>query len=163
MSAVPLIPCVKALQDAFDRGADEAELDRLFEDVFSDYIRASRSGREALRAAVAARRGDPPGRGSTWRPYYARFRDERRLPDLRRALMLASMLDAGNDGRDAICVVDDLVYWARANDLDPAPLLLEVAAVSSRKPMHGMTSMRRLLRTRARTSPWGKLLAYLGL
>jgi hypothetical protein len=65
--------------------------------------------------------------------------------DFRRQLILFSMLDQGKDGRDALLTLRALCEQARAIGIDPAPILREVAQLSSEENKYGMGSTKRML------------------
>jgi hypothetical protein len=63
----------------------------------------------------------------------------------RQHLLLFSMKDQGRDSRDAILLLQDLCKRARAAGVNVAPVLKEVAALSSDQNKYGMGSTRGML------------------
>ena len=62
--------------------------------------------------------------------------------DFRRHLILFSLRDQGEDSRDALLALQDLCGQARAAGVDTAPILREVAEMSSDENRYGMGSTR---------------------
>jgi hypothetical protein len=65
--------------------------------------------------------------------------------EFRAHLLLLSARDQGADTRDEILLLNDLCTEARAAGIDTAPILTEVAALSSTTDRYGMGSTRDLL------------------
>ena len=141
---------LNALGEAFYRPTSEDQLDVLFDRFAALYASSTEPQREQIRHDLAESRWAKAG---YWQPgkqsFYRRFIDRRLVEDLRRALVLLSMVNGGQDPRDTIAAVDDLTFFAQSGGLDPHDVLIEVAGVSSRKSMFGMTSMADLLESRA--------------
>ncbi len=65
--------------------------------------------------------------------------------NFRRHLVLFSMKDLGRDTRDAILWLQDLCQTATAAGVNTAPILSQIAELSSSENRHGMGSARSLL------------------
>jgi hypothetical protein len=65
--------------------------------------------------------------------------------DFRRHLILFSMRDQGEDSRDALTALQELSGLARAAGVNAAPILQEVARLSSDENKYGMGSTRHQL------------------
>jgi len=137
---------LEGLRDAAEGRGPPVEFDALFDDLVRVYVESTEPTRERIRESVRRSRWAALGFWAPGHPgFFRRFRDDRQLTDLKRSLMLESMLDARDDPRDTIAGVSDLAYWARSRDLDASAVLREVAQVSSAKSMLGMGSMQALL------------------
>ncbi|MFD1365569.1 hypothetical protein [Actinoplanes sichuanensis] len=64
---------------------------------------------------------------------------------VRRQIVHLSALDQGNDARDLIVALDDLVRRARGDGIDVESILLEVAGMSAAEDRMGMGSTREIL------------------
>jgi hypothetical protein len=141
---------LEALGEAFYRPSSEEQLDSLFDRLADAYSNSPETEREQIRHDLTESQWAAAG---YWQPgkqsFYRRFVDRRRVDDLRRALILLSMVDGGRDPRDAIAAVDDLTFFAKSRGIDARDVLVEVAGMSSRKSMLGMTSMADLLENQA--------------
>ena len=65
--------------------------------------------------------------------------------------MLESLTDGGDDTRDAIMAMDDLIVWARGDNIPHATVFAEVAAMSSTDDRLGMGSIRSLMEIRSKS------------
>ena len=141
---------LEEMERAFGASATREDLDRLFDRFTAQYAIAQEADREVLRDAFSA---TPSwSTGAVWRggeSYYRRFSGlQRDSQDLRRALVLESLLDGHHDTRDAIAVMDDLVVWARGDCIPYSDIFREVACMSSPKDRFGMGSIRSLMEAR---------------
>jgi hypothetical protein len=114
-----------------------AEAEALLREVIAAYARADGPGRAAIRALFDR---------------YTAFRWAAHLPrdwagagELRDRLLHLSACNQGADTRDEILALRDLCARARAAGIDPAPILREVAELSSDEDRYGMGSMRDIL------------------
>jgi hypothetical protein len=150
MARSDALTALEVLGEAFYRPTSDDQLDVLFDRLAVAYARSTEPEREQIRHDLIESRWAIAG---YWQPgkqsFYRRFIARRRIEDLRRALVLLSMANGGRDPRDAIAALDDLVFFAQSGGLDSHDLLMEVAGMSSRKSMLGMTSMADLLENRA--------------
>ena len=141
---------MEALGDAVSRHVSPPEFDALFDKLAAAYAACVEPERERIRAAVRISRWATAGFwGRECTSFFQRFCDTRQPADMKRALILISIRNGGDDPRDAIAAVDDIVYWAKASSLDAVSILRDVAMMSSSEPMLGMGSMRELLEGRA--------------
>jgi hypothetical protein len=138
------------MERAFAAGATRERLDELFDLFAAEYAVAEETDREKLRDAFSA--SSNWSTGAVWRggpSYYRRFSGLQRDPrDLRRALVIESLLDGRDDVRDSIMAMDDLVLWARGDDVPYAEIFREVARMSSPKARLGESSIRSLMEAR---------------
>jgi hypothetical protein len=150
MARAEALIALESLGEAFYRPTSYDQLDVLFDRLAAAYADSTEPEREEIRHALA---GSQWATAGYWQPgkqsFYRRFIDARRLEDLRRALVLLSMANGGDDPRDTIAAVDDLTFFAQSDGVNAHDLLKEVAGMSSRKSMLGMTSMADLLDNRA--------------
>src|SRR5688572_14571869 len=124
---------LEEMERAFGAGATRDALDRLFDRFIAQYAMAQEKDRAILRDAFSATTSWSSG--AIWRggeSYYRRFSGVQRDPqDLRRALVLESLLDGREDTRDAIAVMDDLIVWARGDNIPYSEIFREVASMGS--------------------------------
>src|SRR5688572_2085804 len=133
-------------------GDARATLDRLFDDFAATYAEAPERHRRLLRREFAAT--ECWVKGKVWKDgksYHRRFWDiDRDLRDLKRALVLESLMDGGSDTRNAVMGMDDLIRFARGSSMDYRGVFAEVAAMSSPVDRMGLGSMRALMEARSR-------------
>ncbi|GIE97263.1 hypothetical protein [Paractinoplanes rishiriensis] len=109
--------------------------------ALSALLDAYRSGSDQTRAEVRdLLRAHPSFRNRIHLP-----RDWTTEAEFRRRLLAVSAADQGNDARDVMLSLRDLVARAAALGIDPAPALRDAAALSSDVDHYGMGSMRQLL------------------
>ena len=65
--------------------------------------------------------------------------------EFRNQLLLFSLIDQGQDSRDAILEIAYLIDRAKANGIDTTPILTEIAALSSDHNKYGMGSTRQMM------------------
>ena len=135
-----------------------AKLDELFDKFTTAYAAAPERHRRRLRESFAATKYWATG--EIWKGGESSFRRfsglERDARDLRRALVLVSLMDGRNDTRDAITAMDDLIVWAKGDGIGYASIFKEVAAMSSPKNRWAMGSIRSLMEIRSKSSPLSK-------
>ena len=121
----------------FDQAGVRSDAETLLEELIG-FCRACRDEeREAIRALFAE---------------YKSFAWAASLPfepateeSFRRHLLLFSIKDQGRDSRDALLWLQDLCRKARSSGVSTAPVLREVAELSSGKNKYGMGSTRAML------------------
>jgi hypothetical protein len=143
------------MERAAAAGAARAHLDELFDTFSTEYAAAPERHRRKLREAFLGTKNW--GGGEVWKngaTYFRRFSSLERDPrDLRRALVLVSLTDGGNDTRDAVMVMDDLIVWARGANITHEGIFAEIAGMSSPEDRFGMGSIRSLLEARGMALP----------
>ncbi|MET7477341.1 hypothetical protein ABZT17_23650 [Streptomyces sp. NPDC005648] len=123
---------------------DEAGVRPEAESVTRELIGLYEHGDERERAAVRALLDRHPSfRWAAGPPL------EPTAEGFRRCLLWMSAVDQGSDTRDELLTLWDYRAKARAAGVDPRPVLLEVAELSSAEDRFGMGSMRDILRDAA--------------
>jgi hypothetical protein len=146
-----------ALDDAAARReVPRGDIDRLFDELVAGYEVLPEEDRAVLRSRVQGCRAWSQHEYWSHQPsYYLRFRDGGDSADLRRALMDASLFDGWPDVRDTLVGLGLIRQAAERHGLDAAPVLEEVAAVSSPEDRTGFGAMRELLSSRQTAGPGG--------
>lgn len=126
--------------DPLDEAGVRAEAEVAQRDLVDRYERGGEAERAAVRALLS--------RHTSFRWAVAPPREP--TPEgFRRELLWLSAVDHGGDTRDELLTLRDLCARAREAAVDPVPLLLEVAELSSAQDKYGMGSMRDILRAAA--------------
>ena len=120
---------------------DEAGVRNETERLLAELSAAYTQGTEEVRAAI--RRFFAEYRSFAWAA--ALSTPWTSVEGLRQHLILFSMQDQGQDSRDALMALQEICRQATAAGVDPAPGLLEVAALSSWANKYGMGSTRDML------------------
>lgn len=115
---------------------DEADVRVETERLLAEMIAAYTQGSEEMRAAL--RRILADHRSFAWATGWANSQPG--VEGFRQRLVLFSMHDQGDDGRDALLAVQGICREATASGLDTAPVLREIAALSSGANRFGMES-----------------------
>jgi hypothetical protein len=143
---------LREMEEKAAAGEPRATLDAMFDNFSASYAEAPERHRRFLRDEFAAT--EFWAKGKVWKDgdsYHRRFWEmDRDLRDLRRALVVESLMDGGNDTRDAIVGMDDLIVFARGSSMDYRPVFAEVAAMSSAVDRMGLGSMRALMESRSK-------------
>ena len=123
------------------RPLDEAGASDTTETLLAEIITAYAQGTTATRADI--RRLFQTYRSFAWA---ATLSVPRTTPDgLRQHLLLFSIIDQGRDSRDALLTLQDICRVAKGAGLELAPILREVAAMSSNENKYGMGSTNQML------------------
>jgi len=120
---------------------DEAGVRHQVESLLNELIAAYAPGTEETRAAI--RRMFAEYSSFAWAAALSTPRTS--AASLREHLILFSMQDQGRDSRDALLTLQDICREASAVGVDTAPILREVAAMSSAANKYGMGSTRDML------------------
>jgi hypothetical protein len=123
--------------DPLDETGLRAEMATLLADVTDLYAGCSVKTRAAVRALFARYGSAAWAASPPWPPTSE--------DGFRRQLLLFSVLDQGQDARDALVWLRDIASRARRAGVDVDDALEEVAAISSENNRFGMGSTRRLL------------------
>jgi hypothetical protein len=127
----------KGRASPLDEAGIRPEAEGLLEELLDEYG----SGEEAIRAAIRGLlRRCPSFAWAATLPYPPGTEE-----GFRRHLLLFSIRDQGRDSRDAILLLQDLCQQATEAGIDPAPILREIAQLSSDENKYGMGSTRELL------------------
>ncbi len=128
-------------EPGFDHGkyhpspAWSAEAEKLVTEIVAHYPTADEPWRVAVRGLV--RKHQVYGWG-----VHPPFDTERlSIEQLWDGLVMFSLVDLGNDPREFVPILHQLMIFAREADLDLGPLLPKVAALSSAEGMSGLTTL----------------------
>ena len=120
---------------------DEAGVRTPAERLLQEMIDAYAQGTEQTRVAI--RRLFTEYRSFAWAAALSTPRTS--VAGLRGHLILFSMKDQGRDSRDALLTLQEICHEAVSAGVDTAPVLREVAELSSRANKYGMGSTRDML------------------
>jgi len=120
---------------------EEAGVRERSEGLLSELIVAYAQSTEEMRAAI--RRLFRDYRSFAWAAALSAPRTT--AQSVRQHLILFSMKDHGRDSRDALLTLGEICRDGRAAGLEMAPILREVAAMSSDENRFGMGSTRQML------------------
>jgi len=121
----------------FDRAGIRAEAESLLEDLLRRYRTGTDQDREAIRKLFAEHKALAWAASLPFAPTTEAH--------VRQHLLLFSIKDQGRDSRDALLSLQDLCRTAQQAGVDLAPLLVEVAQLSSDENRFGMGSTRQML------------------
>jgi hypothetical protein len=120
---------------------DEAGVREQMEQLLGELIPAYAKGGDETRSAI--RRIFAECGSFAWAAALSTRRTS--MEGLRQHLILFSMKDQGQDGRDALLTLQEIVREAATAGVDKAAVLREVAAMSSSTNRYGMGSTRDML------------------
>jgi hypothetical protein len=122
---------------ALDEAGARPEAETLLAELSAAYAQGPEETRTAIRRLFAE------CRSFAWAALWSR--QVAGADDLRQRLILFSMQDQGRDSRDALLTLQGICSEAAAAGVDAAPMLREVAALSSTVNRYGMGSTRDML------------------
>jgi hypothetical protein len=120
-----------------DEAGVRAEAEHLLEELITSYQSAVEEHRQALRKLFAKYRAFAWASSLPVSPTIAE--------GFRQQLLLFSLKDQGRDSRDALLLLQDLCRQARTAGINTAPILNEVAELSSDINKYGMGSTKQML------------------
>lgn len=126
-----------ATPNLLDEAGVRAEMQSLLRELIVVYQKTSKDVRVALRKFLA------DYRAFAWAASLPS--DSRTAEGLRDQLLLFSLKDQGRDSRDALLELQHLCREARISGVDAAPILKEVAALSSEENKFKMGSTKEML------------------
>jgi len=121
----------------FDRAGIRAEAESLLEELIRRYRNGTDADRQAIRKLFVEYKALAWAASLPFAPTNE--------VHARQHLLLFSMKDQGQDSRDALLSLQDLCRTAQQAGVDLAPLLVEVAQLSSDENRFGMGSTRQML------------------
>ncbi len=124
-------------QHPLDEAGIRSEAESLLEELIGFYRASGDDERQAIRALFVEYRAFAWAASLPFRP----TNEE----NLRRHLLLFSIIDLGRDSRDALLWLQDICREARNAGVSSGPVLREVAELSSDRNKYGMGSTREML------------------
>ena len=116
----------------------KSEAEALVEELIAAYPSSDSVKREKLRAMLAANSSFDWATGKVPRVSDA-------TENFRRELLRLSISDQGRDARDLLVALEEKGRAAQTAGINPAPIAVEVASLSSDKDRYGMGSTRQIL------------------
>jgi hypothetical protein len=120
-----------------DEAAARPEVESLLSEMIVEYQKCGEESRAAIRKLFEKHSAFAWAAALPFAPVTEEY--------FRRHMVLFSMKDLGRDTRDAILWLKDLCQTATAAGVNTAPILRQIAELSSHQNRHGMGSARSLL------------------